>query len=86
LNDQDQLPSPYLDFVINEIGVLDLRPKLLGFHMPGLATCPCMPIRRHGKVEKGDLLHSPETCPGKRQSKHSAHLQLSPGYRHELYV
>jgi hypothetical protein len=26
-----------------ETGVLDLRPKLLGFHMSGLATCPYMP-------------------------------------------
>jgi hypothetical protein len=41
----------------SEIRVLDLRSKILEFHMPGLATCPYVPNKGALMVkgrEKGD--------------------------------
>jgi hypothetical protein len=47
-----------------ETGVLDLKPKLLGFHISGLATWPNMLKKKKkkckevwGRAEKGGLLH-----------------------------
>jgi hypothetical protein len=43
-----------------ETGVLDPRPKLLGFHMLGPVTHPYLPNKETWKrAEKGDLLHDP---------------------------
>jgi hypothetical protein len=37
------LSMKFLPICLPETGVLDPKPKLLGFHMPRLATCPYMP-------------------------------------------
>jgi hypothetical protein len=59
---------------------LDPRSELLGFHMPGPASV-CH-IKRHGGGRQRRFI----TWPRKTQRKHSAHLQLSSGYTHELWV
>jgi hypothetical protein len=57
---------------LNETGVLDPRPKLLGFHMPYLAACPQMPNQDAGKGRERGFISQLRTCHGKRQNEHSA--------------
>jgi hypothetical protein len=47
---------------------------------------PTHQIKRHGEGRERRFITRPGTCHGKRQSKHSAHLQSSLRYRHELQV
>jgi hypothetical protein len=43
-------------------------------------------IKRHGEGRERKFIPQLRTCCGKRQSEHSAHVQPSLGYRHELQV
>jgi hypothetical protein len=61
---------------------LEPRPKLLRFHMPGLATHPKMANKEAWWRQRKEIYY---TCHGKRESKHSAHLQSSLGYRPWVY-
>jgi hypothetical protein len=67
-----------------ETGIVSPRPKLPGFHMSGSATCPIYQTKRHGEGQRKEVYYKPRTQCGKRQSKHSAHLQPSSEYRGEL--
>jgi hypothetical protein len=67
-----------------ETRVLDPRPKWLRFHLLGLATGHKHQIKKHGEGREKKFITQLGDMPQKRQSKHSAHLQPSSGYRHEL--
>jgi hypothetical protein len=49
-----------------------------------MPLAPKCQIKRHGKDRERRFIAWLGTCHGKRQSKHSAHLQPSLGYRHDL--
>jgi uncharacterized protein (DUF1499 family) len=55
-----------------ETGVLDSSPKLLGFHISDLATCPNMPNIKDSKGQRKRFITTAWTSCGKRQSKSSA--------------
>jgi hypothetical protein len=57
-----------------ETGILEPRPKLLGFHMPGPSACSYTQIKKHGVGRGKRFITGLRTCSVKRQSKHSAHL------------
>jgi hypothetical protein len=78
LNSLPLLSCGPLTGMLCEIGVLDPSPKLLGFHMSGLATYLYMLHRERRFITQ------PRTRCGKRQRKHLAHLQSALGNRHEL--
>jgi hypothetical protein len=42
---------------LSETIVLDLRPRLLGFHMSGPATCPYIQIKRHGEGQRREVYY-----------------------------
>jgi hypothetical protein len=66
----------------SETGVSDPRPKLLGFTCQVWPPTPKGQIKRHGEGRERRFITQLGTHCGKRQSKHSAHLQPSSGYTH----
>jgi hypothetical protein len=84
-NDPENYFSSYVQQE-NETTVLDPRPKLPRFHMPGLATRPWVPNKEAWGRQRKEAYYTVGTCHGKRQSKHSAHPQPSSEHRHELQV
>jgi hypothetical protein len=40
-----------------ETGILIPKPKILGFHMSGPATCPYKPNKRHGEGRERRLIN-----------------------------
>jgi hypothetical protein len=52
--------------------------------MPGPATTPKHQIKRHGEGRERRFITWLGTCHGKRQSRHSVHLQPFLMYRHKF--
>jgi hypothetical protein len=67
-----------------ETGVLDPKLGLLGFHMLGPPICPYVPDKEAWRRQRKEVYYMAWDLLWEEAEKHSAHLQPSSGYRHEL--